>query len=70
MTGHEKVTESIKVHLPEKLKRDIQDQAMVEDRTASDWIRRTCELHLYGIVGCSWQQRNGEVRGEEGRANG
>lgn len=47
----EKVTESIKLHLPERLKRDVQDAAMVDDRKVSEWIRHVLALHLYGCRG-------------------
>lgn len=47
----EKVTESIKLHLPERLKRDVQDAAMVDDRKVSEWIRHVLALHLYGRRG-------------------
>jgi hypothetical protein len=46
-----KVCESIKLHLPERLKRDVQDAAMKDDRKVSEWIRHVLALHLYGVMG-------------------
>jgi hypothetical protein len=46
-----KATEAIKLHLPERLKRDIQDAAMIDDRKVSEWIRHVLSLHLYGVKG-------------------
>lgn len=46
-----KATEAIKLHLPERLKRDIQDAAMSDDRKVSEWIRHVLALHLYGVKG-------------------
>lgn len=46
-----KSTESIKLHLPEQLKRDVQDAAMSDDRKVSEWIRHVLALHLYGVMG-------------------
>lgn len=47
----EKITEAVKLHLPESMKRDIQDACMADDRKVSDWIRHVLALHLYGIRG-------------------
>ena len=46
-----KSSEAIKLHLPERLKRDIQDAAMADDRKVSEWIRHVLALHLYGVKG-------------------
>jgi len=62
----EKITESLKIHLPDYLKHDIQDQAMVEDRSVSDWARRVFELHLYGTVGRKGREGYGADRPNEG----
>ena len=45
-----KSTEAIKLHLPDQLKRDIQDAAMADDRKVSEWIRHVLALHLYGVL--------------------
>jgi hypothetical protein len=45
-----KSSEAIKLHLPEQLKRDIQDAAMSDDRKVSEWIRHVLCLHLYGVI--------------------
>lgn len=39
----EKCLESIRVHLPESLKRDLQDMAMQQDRALSEMIRYALE---------------------------
>lgn len=43
-----KCLESIKLHLPEDLKRDLQDLAMQEERAVSEYIRVVLQLHTYG----------------------
>lgn len=43
-----KCLESIKLHLPEELKRAIQDLAMQEERAVSEYIRVVLQLHVYG----------------------
>ena len=40
----DKCLEEIKLHLPEDLKRDIQDFAMEDDRKVSEWIRHQLQL--------------------------
>ena len=35
---HEKALETITLHLPETLKRDLQDLALVEDRAVGEWL--------------------------------
>ena len=44
----EKCLESIRVHLPESLKHDLQDMAMQQDRALSEMIRCALEDWLYG----------------------
>ena len=44
----QKCLESIKLHLPETLKRDLQDLAMQEDRPVSEYIRVVLAQHVYG----------------------
>lgn len=43
-----KCLESIKLHLPEDLKRDLQDLAMQDDRPVSEYIRVVLAIHVYG----------------------
>ena len=43
-----KCHESIKLHLPEDLKRDLQDLAMQDDRPVSEYIRTVLTQHVYG----------------------
>ncbi|MDS4026103.1 MAG: hypothetical protein RKO25_03795 [Candidatus Contendobacter sp.] len=43
-----KCLESIKLHLPEELKRDLQDLAMQDDRPVSEYIRVVLVQHVYG----------------------
>jgi hypothetical protein len=63
----EKITEQIKLHLPESMLRDVQDAAMADDRKVSEWIRHVLALHLYGLKGsCSDRGCKGPLRGEEG----
>lgn len=49
-----KCIEEIKLHLPEELKRDIQDLSMLDDRKVSEWIRHelTAIVHLrkHGVI--------------------
>ena len=69
----EKITEAIKLHLPESMKRDIQDHAMADDRKVSDWIRHVLFMHLYGIDGMKDRERaeiNGAMRPEMGHDQG
>lgn len=47
----EKVTEAVKLHLPGRLKRDVQDAAMKDDRKVSEFIRHVLALYLYGRRG-------------------
>lgn len=44
----QKCLESIKLHLPDTLKRDLQDLAMQEDRPVSEYIRVILVQHVYG----------------------
>lgn len=44
----EKCLTEIKLHVPEKLKRDLQDLADFEDRKTSELIRVILEGCLYG----------------------
>lgn len=44
----EKITERIDLHLPESMKRDLQDMAMREDRKVSDLVRHIVACYLYG----------------------
>lgn len=63
----EKITEQIKLHLPETMLRDVQDAAMADDRKVSEWVRHVLGLHLYGVKGsCAERGCNGAMRGEEG----
>lgn len=47
---HEKNLESIRLNLPEQLKKDLQDLAAQEDRAVSETIRRILEDRLYGLA--------------------
>jgi hypothetical protein len=64
----EKITESLKLHLGEGMKRDLQDAAMREDRKVSDYVRHVLALHLYGICGLADHETpgNGAMWGDEG----
>lgn len=45
---NEKLTEQIKLLLPESMLRELQDLALVHDRSVSEYIRHVLGLHLYG----------------------
>lgn len=45
---NEKALETITLHLPESLKRDLQDLALAEDRAVGEWIRHHLNLIVYG----------------------
>ena len=68
----EKITEAVKLHLPESMKRDLQDAAMADDRKVSDYIRHVLTYHLYGIKGMAERDASdkGAMRGAEGRVDG
>lgn len=67
----EKVTESIKLHLPERMKRDVQDAAMTDDRKVSDWIRHVLAQYLYGMKGSrELDNYNGAMCPGEGGVDG
>lgn len=68
----EKITEQIKLHLPESMKRDVQDAAMADDRKVSDYIRHVLSIHLYGIKGMAEREETDKraMRGDEGHCNG
>jgi len=40
----DKCLDEIKLHLPEDMKRDIQDLAMIDDRKVSEWIRYQLQI--------------------------
>lgn len=66
----EKVTEHIKLHLPESMLRDVQDAAMRDDRKVSEWVRHVISLTLYGLKGSGTPPDcNGANRGDEGRCH-
>lgn len=59
----EKALETITLHLPESLKRDLQDLALAEDRAVGEWIRHHLALIVYGRL--AWRKdakRNEEKR--------
>lgn len=63
MMTNEKALETITLHLPETLKRDVQDLALAEDRAVGEWIRHHLTLIVYGRL--AWREgakRNGEMR--------
>jgi hypothetical protein len=67
----EKITEQIKLHLPESMLRDVQDAAMADDRKVSEFIRHVVALYLYGLKGmpsaCGFKGAN--RGGDEGCSN-
>jgi len=48
LTMPEKSLETITLHLPESLKRDLQDLALAEDRSVSEYIRHELSAIVYG----------------------
>ena len=66
----EKRISELTIRVPEALKRELQDQAALEDRTLSDIIRCVLELHVYGFKAKREQvldllERRGNSRGNE-----
>ena len=59
----EKMTEQLKIHLPESLIRDIQDEAMDQDRSVSEFVRHVLATYLYGSIGQRNRQDQGATRG-------
>lgn len=47
---HEKCLESIRLNLPEQLRRDLQDLAAQEDRALSELIRIILNERMYGLA--------------------
>lgn len=47
---HEKCLESVRLNLPDALKRDLQDLAAQEDRALGELIRRILEERMYGLA--------------------
>lgn len=48
----EKALETITLHVPESLKRDLQDLALAEDRAVGEWVRHHLALIVYGRLAC------------------
>jgi hypothetical protein len=44
----EKITDRIDLHLTEAMKRDLQDEALKQDRKVSDLVRHIVACWLYG----------------------
>lgn len=61
----DKCLDSIKLHLPEDLKRAVQDLALSDDRSVSEYIRHWLEIHVYGAQ--RMRRREGAERRGEGR---
>ena len=59
----EKAIETITLHLPESLKRDLQDLALADDRAVGEWIRHHLALIVYGRLAV----KEAEKRSEEKR---
>lgn len=67
---HEKALAEVTVRMTDTLKRDLQDQAALEDRKLSDIIRSILELHLYGSkhrreLACGHQESCETMRGKD-----
>ncbi len=59
----EKALETITLHIPESMKRDLQDVALLEDRAVGEWIRHELGRILYGRL----VKREAAGRSEEKR---
>lgn len=59
----EKAVETITLHLPESLKRDLQDLALAEDRAVGEWVRHHLTLIVYGRLAA----KEAAQRSKEGR---
>lgn len=67
---HEKALSEVTVRMTDTLKRDLQDQAALEDRKLSDTIRYILELYLYGAkhrreAACGHQEPCETMRGKD-----
>ncbi|NJM13055.1 MAG: hypothetical protein HC889_15390 [Synechococcaceae cyanobacterium SM1_2_3] len=59
----DKAVETITLHVPETMKRDLQDLALAEDRAVGEWIRHQLTGILYGKLGAlEAAKRSGEMR--------
>lgn len=59
----EKAIETITLHIPESLKRDLQDLALADDRAVGEWIRHHLALIVYGrLAAKEAAQRSGAMR--------
>lgn len=58
-----KCIDNVKLHLPDVLKQDLQNEAMRQDRAVSELVRQICEAYLYG-------HRSGRPRRPEGAERG
>ncbi len=47
-TNEEKLTEQIKLLLTDTMLRELQDLALVHDRSVSEYIRHVLGLHIFG----------------------
>lgn len=65
--AREKLDRFIKVNLPESMIHDVQDEAMKEDMSASEYVRYVLSLYMYGSIGVSERRRQGISRAEETR---
>ncbi len=44
----DKLTEELKLRLSERVLRELQDLALLADRSVTDYVRHVINLHLYG----------------------
>jgi len=64
----EKITDRIDLHLTDAMKRDLQDEALKQDRKVSDLCRHILACWLYGHQhSCGADHVNTAMRGDEGR---
>lgn len=48
MPAPEKLTEQVKLTLCESMLRELQDLALIHDRSVSEYIRHVLTIHLHG----------------------
>ncbi len=58
----DKAVETITLHVPESLKRDLQDLALAEDRAVGEWIRHELTAIVYGKLGTREAAQRSEER--------
>ena len=58
----EKAIETITLHIPESLKRDLQDLALADDRAVGEWIRHHLAMIVYGRLAAKEAAKRSEEK--------